>query len=412
LRNKFLGEKSGLSLIYSNTPAQLAEISLIIGHQDPIITSDFSKDGHLIVSATWQIVKLWDISNGKKLQQFEFDGYENQVYAVNLSPDGDHLVTASCNGTIKVWETESGKLLHSLKAFDPDYCQIILNFNTLTSLSFSPDGKTVVVSTPDSKFKLFDVKTGVLIKEINANLEQVSNFGLNVNFLYFNFSPDGRVLMTESPDNSVFLWDTRNGKQISRLEGHESDITSTDFSSDGDLIATASRDWDVKIWDIENGHLIHKFTHHLGPVETVEFSENDKRIITSSYDYTAKVWDVSGGTLLHTLANHNGPVIHASIISDDKTAFTVSQPDERKSTVSKSDSLLNRFIIKMWNSEIGEEFQKYTIKGEDDYFDIINSNQKMVVTKYSDTDVALSSSIDDKHGKSEYYLYVWRLKTN
>jgi len=347
LRNKFLGEKSGLSLIYSNTPAQLAEISLIIGHQDPIITSDFSKDGHLIVSATWQIVKLWDISNGKKLQQFEFDGYENQVYAVNLSPDGDHLVTASCNGTIKVWETESGKLLHSLKAFDPDYCQIILNFNTLTSLSFSPDGKTVVVRDNPieelgfsadgnivyiSSFyntKTWDVQTGEVIGSwqfidavspngelivtgsLDGNIKLLKNdSGRQVDTLIGNkgyvrdahFSPNNRYLIISASDDTARTWNIETGKLTNTFYHDINYKNQTIFSPDGNYLVTGLADSTAIIWNIKTGELIQTFKGHQSAIHTVEFSPDGSQILTSSFIGNApRLWDTKTGNLIKEL---------------------------------------------------------------------------------------------------------------
>ncbi|WP_084196094.1 WD40 repeat domain-containing protein [Streptosporangium amethystogenes] len=64
------------------------------------------------------------------------------------------------------------------------------------------------------------------------------------------FSPDGKTLATSSYDDTVRLWDVAGRKTIATLTGHTDDVESVAFSPDGTTLATGSHDNNVKLWDV------------------------------------------------------------------------------------------------------------------------------------------------------------------
>ncbi len=69
------------------------------------------------------------------------------------------------------------------------------------------------------------------------------------------FSPDGRTLASASSDKTVKLWDARSGELLRVLEGHSRAVDEVLFSPDGKTIASASRDKTLKLWDSQSGAL-------------------------------------------------------------------------------------------------------------------------------------------------------------
>ena len=107
---------------------------------------------------------------------------------MSFSPDSKTLVSGSRDGTIKLWEVETGEEIRSLNGHD----------GWVYSVGFSPDGKTVVSGSYDSTVKLWEVETGEQIRSLNSHDEVVSSVG---------FSPDGKTLVSGSGDSTIKLWD-------------------------------------------------------------------------------------------------------------------------------------------------------------------------------------------------------------
>jgi hypothetical protein len=65
-----------------------------------------------------------------------------------------------------------------------------------------------------------------------------------------SWSPDGKTLASASWDGTVRLWEAATGKEQATLQGHTWDVTSVSWSPDGKTLASASLDNTVKLWDV------------------------------------------------------------------------------------------------------------------------------------------------------------------
>jgi WD40 repeat protein len=62
-------------------------------------------------------------------------------------------------------------------------------------------------------------------------------------------SPDGRILVSASDDNTIKMWDLATGRPVRTLKGHTGPIRSIAFSPDGRRLASGSWDRTVKLWE-------------------------------------------------------------------------------------------------------------------------------------------------------------------
>ena len=134
------------------------EIRTLTGHTDSVESVSFSPDGKYIASESWDgTIKLWEVKSGKEIRTFS--GHTVYVSSVSFSPDGKYLASGS-DDTVKLWEVDSGKEIRTLTGQTP----------WVASVNFSSDGKYLASGSLDGTVKLWDAETGDLIYTIvNCN---------------------------------------------------------------------------------------------------------------------------------------------------------------------------------------------------------------------------------------------------
>jgi hypothetical protein len=93
------------------------------------------------------------------------------------------------------------------------------------------------------------------------------------------FSPDGKLLASESGDRTVRLWDAATGAALQTLEGHTSIVWAVAFSPDGKLLALASGDCTVRMWDAATGAALQTLAGHK-PISELSFSRDGQYLET------------------------------------------------------------------------------------------------------------------------------------
>src|SRR5262249_40693457 len=114
------------------------------------------------------------------------------------------------------------------------------------------------------------------------------------------FSPDGQTILTASDDRTARLWDVKTGEVIRQFIGHTAFINSAVFSPDAHLVATASADGTIRLYETSTGKFLRAITGHTDIIFSVAFTPDGKRLITGSRDKTARIWEVDFQDLIDT----------------------------------------------------------------------------------------------------------------
>jgi hypothetical protein len=135
-----------------------AERLCLRGHEGEVLSAAFSPDGAHIVTASWdRTVRIWDATTGAELSALR--GHEEQVQSAAFSPDGDRIVTASRDLTARIWNAATGAELFALRGHERD----------VRSAAFLPGGARVVTASDDRTARIWDAATGAEIARITLD---------------------------------------------------------------------------------------------------------------------------------------------------------------------------------------------------------------------------------------------------
>lgn len=220
-------------------------IYTLVGHNASVNCLSFSRDGQRLASGSSDnTVKVWDVETGKFIRTLP--GHSKAVNCVTFDAHGTKLVSGGRDGCVKVWDLNTGR-----NACDDPLRLENVVFPVINAVVFSPDGKSLAVSAggddPKQYVTLWDTTTWERVPGVSFVGHTRVAFGAVA------FSPDGKLLVTGSQDQAVRIWDVRTGKLIRTLEGHTGTVFSVSFSRDGKRLASAGygplRIWDTDRWD-------------------------------------------------------------------------------------------------------------------------------------------------------------------
>ena len=277
-----------------------AVLSSDIHHRGPIFQSVFSRDGERLLTASWDgSARLWDVSSAQLAAPPMV--HRGGVRVARFSPDDQHIVTASWDNSARVWNTADGQLAAP-----------ILRHGGFTTWSvFSPDGARVLTASMDGAARLWRVPTNV-----SARLELKHD----KECWFASVSPDGRRLVTASHDHTARIWRANDGELLFTLQ-HQRRLEEAVFSPDGRFIATACWDQKGHLWNATNGEEIAELRHTSDVLHTV-FASDSKRVLTTSRGGSARLWSVPDGKQLAEFHRTNTPVFDAQFSPDDKLVAT------------------------------------------------------------------------------------------
>jgi WD40 repeat protein len=167
------------------------------------------------------------------------------------------------------------------------------------SISFSPDGRMLASNSGDGTIKLWEVATGNERATIEGHPTRRGGSG---SFHTISFGPGGNIIVSAGPDDTIRIWDVSQQKARFTLKEDSGSIKSVDLSNDGNNLAFCSGE-SIKLWEVSTGKKKSTFTGHTRLVLAVLFSPDGKTLASAGLDEplkpggdltsTIKLWDVS-----------------------------------------------------------------------------------------------------------------------
>lgn len=317
------------------------------GHRSGAVSVAFSPDGQMLASSGASgdsTAILWDLSTDKKRKRLTLKGHSAGVFVVAFSPRGDTLVTASFDGTAKLWDVSSHKGRDILAG----------HRDNARDLAFTPGGERLVSGSDDGTLRIWDVERGEEARRLEGTTEKIWTIAL---------SASGLTLASGDFKGTVTLWDLASGKERARYKKHGATVLDVAMTRDGRMVASVGKDdrlklWEAKTgrdrrtfaassgtaeygsvtfspsgrmlaygdangqvrrWDVDTGEPLGAFQGHSGGIRSVCFSPDGRLVAASGDDGTAIVWNAATGVMRHRFSGHQGPVYTVQLSSDGKT---------------------------------------------------------------------------------------------
>jgi len=249
-------------------------------------------------------------------------GHQAAVRSAAFSPPDDRVITASEDGTARIWNTKTGALIATLHHGGP-----------LNGAVFDSSGGRVITSAGHTA-KIWNAATGM----------EVMDFQHEAAVLSAAFSPSGDRVITTSADCTARIWDATTSAELASLR-HDDRINFAAFSPSGDRVITASADHTARIWDAGTRATLITL-HHDEPVLSAVFSASSDKIVTVT-DHAARIWEAATGTETAILRHPDGAILSAQFSPVGDAMITTSKDN----------------TARLWNAATGLEVKTFPHDG-------------------------------------------------
>ena len=368
-----------------------------------VFSGGWTKDGKtLITSGEGLELTLRDATTLRETTRIR--GHEDSILDFAVSADGQKLVSASSDATVKVWQMP-----------DQERNQLWAE----GAAAISPDSRMVALSGGSRPEVLIaDLETGQIVKRIESPRDTWVGFA--------EWSPDGDRLATGSGNGAVpsqvHIWDSNSGELVQALDVKAAYIQSIAWHpTEPNFVAISQNSkGPLEFWDAQKGELLETqdfrcwvwdslewspdgkilaiagwrpnmidwasrkevaslSQEHTEATRCVRFSADGQRMATSADDRNICIYDTDGWKHLATLEGHTGPVSHITW-SPDRTRLASASTD---STLRIWDISSGNVVLRV---DLGSSQPRSLQWSDDGRFIVASVNGRLRILKMAGVD--------------------------
>ncbi|MGV7223865.1 MAG: caspase family protein [Nitrospinales bacterium] len=265
-----------------------------LGHSDQTTSALFIPNSGYVASASLDgSVKIWESSTGREIKTLKESEIQKKVWirkgrehepnlterlnALAVSPDGNYLVSGGIFGNVTIWDISTGSKIKSLRP--------IFRNKPINAIAFSGKGDKFVTGSENGIIRIWDFKSRSITNSYKKHSTQINSVAMDANGLF---------ILSGDSDGSLLLWDVFS-ENIKVLQREAPEIRAIAISSEGRFALTGDSDSGLKLWDTSTGTEVREFQGHNGKINSVSFSPDNRQFVSGGENSGVIIWDVLAG---------------------------------------------------------------------------------------------------------------------
>jgi guanine nucleotide-binding protein G(I)/G(S)/G(T) subunit beta-1 len=233
-------------------------------------------------------------------------GHLAKIYAMHWSTDRRHLVSASQDGKLIIWDAYTTNKVHAIP----------LRSSWVMTCAYSPSGNYVACGGLDNICSIYNLSAREGPTRVARELSGHSGYLSCCRFI------NDRRILTSSGDMTCVLWDIETGQKITEFADHLGDVMSLSINPlDNNQFVSGACDAFAKLWDIRQQKCTQTFAAHDSDINAIQFFPNGNAFGTGSDDASCRLFDIRADRELqaYTVCHPTLPAIpntHANLSLD------------------------------------------------------------------------------------------------
>jgi WD40 repeat protein len=324
------------SLTASLAPPGGALVRTLGGHSSPVSAVAVTPDGEHVISGSQDgTLKVWDLHSQE--ETFTLGGHRGSVNAVVVTPDGEYIISGSQDGTLKVWDLHSQEEKFTLGG----------HRGSVNAVAVTRDGIGVISASSDHSLKAWNLRTGEVLHTFIGHCASVEA----VTVVYTN---NNNWVISGSYNDTLRVWNLETGQEELTL-GESDMVWSIAATPNGERIICGSQDGTLTIWKVETWEKERTLTAHSDSVRAIVVTPDGKQVISGSSDGALKIWKVGTWENETTLNAHNTWILDVAVTPDGKQAISRSG-----NPLFSSDYTLKVWKIENYGKQFSFDSERYT----------------------------------------------------
>ncbi|TMJ71108.1 MAG: cytochrome C [Alphaproteobacteria bacterium] len=275
----------------------------LVGHGGPIkaLAVD-AATGRALTGSFDYAMMVWDVAAEEPRRLARLDDHAGAVNAVAFVPGSKLALAAGDDGTVALWDLETGKLAHRFLGHEAK----------IVGLAVSADGKWAASASWDRTARLWDLakrEPGPVLSGHQGPVNAVA------------FSADGSRVYSASADGTIGLWSSADGSFQRPLYRHGWGINVLARLPGGERLIFGGLNGSVAVVDGETGTTVMELPAHERPVLALTVLERPGVIATGGGDGVIRVLRSADGSPIEEYRNPYGPVWALAFIADGTALY-------------------------------------------------------------------------------------------